>query len=677
MDRLEKMYYGIYRILENDFDEKEYLLVKKTDKEKLGQKRIEILDNYYGINQEKKSVQELAVMYHTTYEKMLSSLRDAKEFAMNLYTNRNKTIKIDPSLYRKYIEDPRFQFTEEARNLLKLFILEKKSYEEIKKITNLSLTKISNVITENVKRMDSYRFQLLLFEDYTKEMLEEFYSKSNEKFEKIEKQIIENKYIFGMENKDNALKVNIPLSKVNRIVARFKETYFSYKIKDVVINQEDIKEEFMCSSIESVLSPKEKEILSYSFGIITDYNKEGLHLKPSEIYKKLNINKNIYQYNFSFGMRKLKGKKIGIFRPELLYIEKKELMEILKDPHLPITPKERDIIYHLFGLYGFKTQTLEELSENYEESVSNIKRGYMRSILDILKYKNGEIEGIINYEIDVLPNLRYFPLSYRPLMEDYYKENKTYKDLSEKYNFTKNQITCIFDQIKMKLFDRIHHPEKPSFDFQFYEENRYNKFLPFYGDQTLTDQMFRLYFGIDTMKRKSIPEIRKELNVPFETIVINKMLSNYMLSFCRLKDGIQKIETFSYEEIKEYYKIHEQTMTSSLKKSFEKYFRRIKNQKFIYTQKNSIPERILYSMIKEKNKNCFDVNKASRTEVLEILKKYNKKIPSKIKNHLMSLFNITGKEFMTGREKNHLYRVLNKLDNQLSLEEQKQYIHHL
>ena len=74
------------------------------------------------------------------------------------------------------------------------------------------------------------------------------------------------------------------------------------------------------------------------------------------------------------------------------------------------------------------------------------------------------------------------------------------------------------------------------------------------------------------MKRKSIPEIRKELNVPFETIVINKMLSNYMLSFCRLKDGIQKIETFSYEEIKEYYKIHEQTMTSALKKSFEKYF---------------------------------------------------------------------------------------------------------
>ncbi len=44
-------------------------------------------------------------------------------------------------------------------------------------------------------------------------------------------------------------------------------------------------------NIESVLSPKEKEILSYSFG-----------------------------------MRKLKGKKIGIFRPESLYIEKKELM---------------------------------------------------------------------------------------------------------------------------------------------------------------------------------------------------------------------------------------------------------------------------------------------------------------------------------------------------------------
>lgn len=111
-------------------------------------------------------------------------LRDAREYANNLYVGRSSTIKIDKTKYHKYILDPRFSLTKESRNILKLFMIENKPYDEISKITSLSKIRISNIITESIRKMDNYRFNLLTFDEYTLEMLEKFYLVYGNHFDK-------------------------------------------------------------------------------------------------------------------------------------------------------------------------------------------------------------------------------------------------------------------------------------------------------------------------------------------------------------------------------------------------------------------------------------------------------------------------------------------------------------
>ena len=673
LEKLEMMYYGIHKMLENKFNDKKYLFVKENYSEKLGEERIKILDLYYGINESKKTIQEIADIYGLTYLKMHGKLRDIREFAMNLYANRNSTINIDKTLYHKYILDKRFPLTPESRKVLQLFMIENKTYDEISSVTGLTNYRISNIITELIRKMDNYRFNLLQFEDYTLEKLEQFYLQSGYIFEEIERKIIESRYIEGKENKDTAIKYNTSLNEVNKLIGNFNKKYFLFQIRNTKLSLDEITEEINKSLIESVTTEREKEYISYYYGIKNKYNINGLKLDSSEIYKKFNITKNTFYHVFSFGHDKIKGRKEGIIKPELLFIEKPELENMLKDPHLPISDKEREIIYYLFGLYNYPIKTLSELSEIYNDTESSLKRRYMRSIVSILKYKNKEIEGIINYDIDILPNLKYFSNNYRLLLEDYYKNNMTYESLSKKYELTKNQIISIFDRIKIELFEIINNPEDPKFNFDYYEKNRNNPQLPFYGDKKLADKIFRLYFGLDDIKRKSTIEIIKELNLSFETSKVNKIINNYMLAICKLKNGVITKEDFSYEEIKKHYLEKEKEMPEFIKNSYIGYFKRKEKNSYFNYRKLSINNIVLYDMLLEKYDNCFDVNKTNREEVLHILKKHYNEINSRIKDRLMYLFDISEREFMTGKEINHLYRILNKLDNQLTKNKTKVY----
>lgn len=54
VDKLQCIYYGIHKVFENNFNKEKYLVVRNKYNSKLGEKRIEILDLYYGVNGEKK-----------------------------------------------------------------------------------------------------------------------------------------------------------------------------------------------------------------------------------------------------------------------------------------------------------------------------------------------------------------------------------------------------------------------------------------------------------------------------------------------------------------------------------------------------------------------------------------------------------------------------------------------
>ena len=54
---------------------------------------------------------------------------------------------------------------------------------------------------------------------------------------------------------------------------------------------------------------------------------------------------------------------------------------------------------------------------------------------------------------------------------------------------------------------------------------------------------------------------------------------------------------------------------------------------------------------------------------MQLLDKYNDKLPYKVKENLMKNFNISKQKFLNGKEINHVYKLLNILDNSLEKKE--------
>ena len=178
---------------------------------------------------------------------------------------------------------------------------------------------------------------------------------------------------------------------------------------------------------------------------------------------------------------------------------------------------------------------------------------------------------------------------------------------------------------------------------------------------------------MDDIECKSLPQIKKELNINYKETTIDRLINYYMLSFSKLQSGITKKEEFSYDNIKNYYLTHQNEMKSFVKISFVNYFKRTQNNNYHFLKKSNINDIVLFEMLKENNHNLFELSTTNRDIVKNILKKYNKIINKKVRNDLMYLFNISEKEFMSGKEINHLYRILNKLDYQLTIENKKEY----
>ena len=53
---------------------------------------------------------------------------------------------------------------------------------------------------------------------------------------------------------------------------------------------------------------------------------------------------------------------------------------------------------------------------------------------------NKEIEGQLNYEVDLLPNLKYFSYSDRRIINMYFKDGYTVEALAKEYNVTVDQL---------------------------------------------------------------------------------------------------------------------------------------------------------------------------------------------------------------------------------------------
>ena len=80
-------------------------------------------------------------------------------------------------------------------------------------------------------------------------------------------------------------------------------------------------------------------------------------------------------------------------------------------------------------------------------------------------------------------------------------------------------------------------------------------------------------------------------------------------------------------------------------------------------KQNNIPETILLDIIKSLYPDYFDIKNSQIDEVLNILFKYKNILPLEITNSLLSIYEIPYSEIMSGKEKNHIYRIFNRIED--------------
>lgn len=662
IEKLERCYYHIHDYFENNFTKENWLEVKAKYWERFSDDKIEYLDLYYGVKRGPYTITEIAEEFEMDYIKLHNIIKDARELAINLFCNIGMKIAIKNHLYIPYIQDPHYEFTEETRSILKLLLLEEKSYEEISKQTGLNKTRISNIVTDGIRRIDFYRFGIISCFPISEEELNDFFAYYQDNITPVEKEIIRLKYLNLMKNKDIAVRVGKTLQEVNKYVSHFYTLYERYMIRDVVLTDSDIKNEIERHPSESIWTEEYKEFASFYFGIKNKYNKTGVKLKPAKIMKKYGYTKNAYYHIYINMIKQLKLRKIDYIKPENNYISREQLDQLLDDVHLPISDKEREIICYLFELKGYPLKSLEELTTIFHDNKDSIRRRYQRAIVSIYKYLNHEIEGNIHYETDIVPILKYFGISDRMKIEDFYKNGFTYEEMAKKYGITFNQIAEIMNRIKVMIYDIKNNPYAKKFDFDYYLKARNNPDLPFTGDLPLAIQIFDLAFGMSGEERMVAPEIIKRLQLNAKKSTVNNVINRIMLSVCKLKDGIKNNKTFSFQQVYSYFMNHCDKIPPYRKKIYKKYFKKVKREKNIAGRKSEIPSDIIYDIIKDTYPNAFTLATATKEEVEALINKYGKELHKRIRKELMRRFHISERNYMSGKDINHVFKLLYTLD---------------
>lgn len=666
--RLEKMYYHIDHYMNNSFDKEKYLEIKRKYPDKVVGEKEELLDLYFGVKGERYSIEEIGERLHIPYPYIANKISSAYKSIINLYANKSCSLNINKKIYLPYITDPKMQFAENIKEILILFFLKDQTYEEIEKITGLPPYDISNKITTAFRRIDFIRYHITTPFSPESDLLEEIIKKPS-LFSAFEKKIIEEKYIDYFTIDKIAEQNGVSKEEVAKIICRFNKIYRKYLIKDVVLERNDIEKELSKHPSESILTEVEKRFVSYFYGIKNQYNQEGVKLNKKEITQRLNLPSSHSYRNMKTSIeKKLKHNKIGTYTDTICYIKRIDLEEYLKDVHLPISRKEREIICYLFELNSYPYKSMGEIAILYNECEQSIYNRYLRTILAILKYKNREIPGTINYEYDILPNIRYFPQNDRILIDAYYHHQLTLEEIAEKYkqgyNYVKNRI----NKINIKLFEIIEKRDTKLFDFDYLETHWQDTDFPFDGNKVLAKEIFDLYFGNSGIENLALPAIISKLKLDKTPSRVCDMIGRFMLASKKHQDKIYKEKTFTLDEIVNYYNSEKQHMAEYKKKIYECHIKatlRCKNRKVA-----NIPIEILYDLIRAKYDGGTDIFALKREAAIELLGRYKKQLVPTVKKTIMSYYHISYRELLSGQELLTVYKILDKMDRK-EKEEQK------
>ena len=260
-------------------------------------------------------------------------------------------------------------------------------------------------------------------------------------------------------------------------------------------------------------------------------------------------------------------------------------------------------------------------------------------MLKLFQYLNHEISGELSFLDDIKPNLSYFSKKDQVILFDYYQNKKTIREIASSYSCTESQIKYRLLKIEYQLVSFLHNKKIFKIPFDSIDKIVSNEKFLYEGDKVQMKKVFDLYFGQSSFQTKTIEEIIKLLDLPFERVTLQKKLLDFLISICKYEYGIRKQNAITSEDIKSFF---------------------IKNK--IQNPFDSLNYRILCDVLKSKHTGYIDFSSNSKDRILEILKgKKKNKIPQAIRLELCAHFQIRNYELMNAKDQKKIYKILESL----------------
>lgn len=655
--RLEALYYNLTYLskytLTND-------IIKETiEKYSYLFDEIEIKSLYmhYAIGYHKKYTEnEIMNELNITKKEVRTYINYGYRKIIDLYLGIfNCYVLDDEEIYIKYINNPNFPLKDRNRKILKLRYIDHLDYKEIQKIMGFDVPqKVSNMIKKATYLIDCHEYNINGENVYEDDKIINILNNSDNIYKDEEKEVIKLHFINSKEFEEIAKELNMNINKIKRLCSDFCGYYIRYYAKKD-LTKEEIEREVTCHSTDSIINEKQKFVLSKLYGIKCDKNIDGELLSRKELCDYLNINATDLATIINNAKTRIGARINGIIMPGLGRLSKEEIIDALKDKNIPLTDEEKDLLRKIKGI-NTETKTLEELADTYGINKSSVKRRLTLAYLSILKYQKNN-KGFYDYEKDIVPILKYFPLYDRNVLIDLYKNKFTAHDIEKKYNISLNSSRNLIYRIDKKCRYILKYPNARVFDFEYAREVIDKDDLPFYGKKETVSKIYTRYYGDDGLAPDSREKIVDELNI-HEDAKINYAIKRLMIACLMYKEGYRKLNTVTDEEIKNTYEKHKNEYNKFERGIFESYFS-IDYERNLITGR-IINDFIIYEVLKDKNEQIRHIKDLSQSEIYNILKNNPYNITKTQLEWIRNYKKIPKRNLMSGKRKIKLFKGLER-----------------
>lgn len=654
--KLERMYFNLPPLIGNHLRREDVEESLKVFEEEFTEQEVTIIKATYGLDDVNLTDEELCQLFSIELQTLRGKRRDLKERIINLkyHFKKDNSLKLDPSLYEPYLLNADYEMNEMARYLTTEVVLNGRDYTSLMKDVNKTRYQISNIVTDTIRQIDFYRFNILLTFHFDPQKYASFLNQ--EKIDEETKKIIEARYIDHQTVKELMKQTDLSEDEVNEILSKMKKKYIHFVLKSTKIQKEDVIKEVKCHITDSILTERERKICSLYYGIPTPENPQGLKISVSQMISE-QFTEDMIRHILSHSKQKIKMKLNGFEQAIYGHISKEEIEVLLNDDRVPLTQEERNFLNDIKGTNGHKVHTQEEILKKYHYNKTSVLRKYYRAILTIKKYQVGEIEPRISYQQDIVPNKKYFSRFDEMALDILYKEEKSVADLSEALHLTKDEAFYVSSRVKQKIAKILSGDTDHLFDFAYARNVIEKEDFPLYMKDNTAITAYKLATGESGLKKLTIPDIIKQQNLDYGVTAVEKAIYEVMISVCKYRLGYRKEVQLSQEDIKSFYEKHKKSLTYLEAIKFERVL--ANHEKRILFSRNHRLDSVHYIILEKEGKLPFQGRKE---QCIKILNLPDIHLSTKEREYLYQILGKTKRDSLTGREKLKVLKILKKIE---------------